>query len=38
MATAEEVFEELNFPSSQKLRRVLDSRGIAYHRKDVENL
>ena len=34
----EEVFEELNYPSSQKLRRVLDSRGIAYDRKDVENL
>ena len=38
MATAEEVFSELNFPSSQKLRRVLDSRGIAYDRKDVEKL
>ena len=34
----EEVFSELNFPSSQKLRRVLDSRGIAYDRKDVEKL
>ena len=34
----EEVFEELNYPSSQKLRRVLDSRGIAYDRKDVEKL
>ena len=38
MASVEEVFEELNFPSSQKLRRVLDSRGIAYDRKDVEKL
>ena len=38
MATVEEVFSELNFPSSQKLRRVLDSRGIAYDRKDVEKL
>ena len=38
MATVEEVFEELNFPSSQKLRRVLDSRDIAYDRKDVEKL
>ena len=38
MATVEEVFEELNFPSSSKLRRVLDSRGIAYDRKDVEKL
>ena len=38
MATVDEVFSELNFPSSQKLRRVLDSRGIAYDRKDVEKL
>ena len=38
MATVEEVFEELNFPSSQKLRRVLDGRGIAYDRKEVEKL
>ena len=38
MATVDEVFEELNFPSSSKLRRVLDSRGIAYDRKDVEKL
>ena len=38
MATVEEVFEELNLPSSQKLRRVLDSRGIAYERQDVEKL
>ena len=38
MATVEEVFSELNFPSSSKLRRVLDSRGIAYDRKDVEKL
>jgi len=38
MATIEEVFEELNYPSSQKLRRVLESRGIAYDRKDVEKL
>ena len=38
MSTIEEVFEELNYPSSQKLRRVLESRGIAYDRKDVEKL
>jgi len=37
MSTPEEVFEELNFPSSQKLRKVLDSRGIAYDRKEIEN-
>ena len=34
----EEVFEELNYPSLQKLRRVLDNRGIAYDRKDLEKL
>ena len=38
MATGEEVFEELNFPSSQKLKKVLDSRGIAYDRKEIEKL
>ena len=38
MASAEEVFEELNFPSSQKPRKVLDSRGIAYDRKQIEKL
>jgi hypothetical protein len=38
MATAAEVFEELNFPSLQKLRSVLDSRGIAYDRKEIEKL
>ena len=38
MSTIEEVFEELNYPSSQKLRRVLDDRGIAYDRKDLEKL
>ena len=27
------VNEELNFPSLQKLRRVLDQRGIAYNKK-----
>ena len=38
MSTPEEVFEELNFPSVQKLKRVLDSRGIAYNKKDGEKL
>ena len=28
MATVEEVFEEVNYPSLQKLEKVLDSRGI----------
>ena len=34
----EDFFEELNFPSLQKLRRVLDSRGIEYDQKEVEKL
>ena len=38
MTSVEEVFEELNYPSLQKLRRVLDSRGIAYDRKEIEKL
>jgi hypothetical protein len=38
MATVEEVFGELNYPSLQKLRKVLDSRGIAYDRKEIEKL
>jgi hypothetical protein len=38
MVTVEEVFEELNYPSLQKLRKVLDSRGIAYDRRELEKL
>ncbi len=38
MATVKEVFEELNYPSLQKLGRVLDSRGIVYDRKEIEKL
>mgnify|MGYP007013122947 CR=1 FL=1 len=38
MASVEDVFEELSYPSSQKLRRALDSRGIAYNRKEIEKL
>ena len=38
MATVEEVFEELKFPSSSKLRRVLHNRGIAYDRTNAEKL
>ena len=38
MATAAEIFEELNYPSLQKLKNVLDSRGIAYDKKEVEKL
>ena len=32
-AAIDAVDEELNFPSLQKLRRVLDQRGIAYNKK-----
>ncbi len=38
MTTVEEVFEELNFPSLQKLKKVLDSRGITYDKKEIEQL
>ena len=38
MDGVEEIFEELNFPSLQKLKRVLDSRGIEYDQKEVEKL
>ena len=37
-AAIDAVNEELNFPSLQKLRRVLDSRGIAYNKKNLERL
>ena len=32
------VNEELNYPSLQKLRRVLDQRGIAYNKQSLEKL
>ena len=32
-AAIDAVSEELNYPSLQKLRRVLDQRGIAYNKK-----
>ena len=38
MSTPEEMFEELNFPSVQKLKKVLDSRGISYEKKEIEKL
>ena len=38
MATVEEVFEELNYPSLHKLKNVLDSRGITYDKKEIEQL
>ena len=34
-AAIDAVNEELNFPSLQKLRRVLDQRGIAYNKKTL---
>ena len=37
-ARIDEVNEELNYPSLQKLRRVLDTRGIPYDRRNLENL
>ena len=36
MATIEEVFEELNFPSAPRLNKVLDTRGIGYTAKEVD--
>ena len=36
--TIEEVFEELNFPSAARLKRVLDTRGISYKAQDVDRL
>lgn len=38
MSTPEEVFEELNYPSAQKLKRVLEDRHIAYNKKEINNL
>ena len=38
MSTPEEVFEELNYPSAQKLKRVLDDRQIAYNKKEIDKL
>ena len=37
-AAIDAVNEELNYPSLQKLRRVLDKRGIAYNKKSLERL
>ena len=37
-AAIDAVNEELNYPSLQKLRRVLDRRGIAYNKKNLERL
>ena len=37
-ASIDAVNEELNHPSLQKLRRVLDQRGIPYNKKSLERL
>jgi len=37
-AAIDAVNEELNFPSLQKLRRVLDKRGIPYNKKSLESM
>ena len=38
MASIEEVFEELNFPSTPRLKRVLKQRGIAFTAGEVDRL
>ena len=37
-AAIDAVNEEMNYPSLQKLRRVLDRRGIAYNKQSLERL
>ena len=38
MATVEAVFEELNFPSAPRLKRVLAERGIPFNASEVDRL
>ena len=38
MASIEEVFEELNFPSAPRFKRVLKQRGIAFTAGEVDGL
>ena len=38
MATVEAVFEELNFPSAPRLKRVLAARGIPFNNQEVDRL
>ena len=38
MATVEAVFEELNFPSAPRLKRVLSARGIPFNASDVDRI
>ena len=38
MTSIEEVFEELNFPSASRLKRVLDARNIPYNTGELERL
>ena len=38
MTSIEQVFEELNFPSTSRLKRVLDARNIPYNTRELERL
>ena len=38
MASIEEVFEELSFPSAPRLKRVLADRGIPFNNREVDRL
>ena len=38
MTSVEEVFEELNFPSAPRLKRVLTARGIPFNSSEVDRL
>ena len=38
MTSIEQVFEELNFPSASRLKRVLDARNIPYNTRELERL
>ena len=38
MTSIEQVFEELNFPSASRLKRVLDTRNIPYNTRELERL
>ena len=38
MTSIEQVFEELNFPSAPRLKRVLDARNIPYNTRELQRL
>ena len=38
MTSIKQVFEELNFPSASRLKRVLDARNIPYNTRELERL